>query len=116
MRRVLVVEDSPTQREHLRSLLDAGGYAVLLATTGSEALAAARRDPPTVVVSDIVMPGMDGYALCRQIKADRALKDTPVLLVTALSGPHDILSALECGADSVIRKPFDEQDLLSRVA
>ena len=116
MRRVLVVEDSPTQREHLRSLLEAGGYAVLLATTGSEALAAARRDPPTVVVSDIVMPGMDGYALCRQIKADRALKDTPVLLVTALSGPHDILRALECGADSVIRKPFDEQYLLSRVA
>src|SRR3989304_6056225 len=103
MRRVLVVEDSPPQAEHLRNLLEAGGYAVVLAATGREALATARREPPTVVVSDIVMPEMDGYALCRQIKADGALQDTPVLLVTALSGPRDILRALECGADSVMR-------------
>jgi len=116
MRRVLVVEDSPTQAAHLRSLLEAGGYAVALAASGREALQAARREPPAVVVSDIVMPEMDGYALCRRIKADEALRDTPVLLVTVLGGPHDIIRALECGADSVIRKPYDEQYLLSRVA
>src|SRR3990170_2685022 len=85
MRRVLVVEDSPTQAAHLRSLLEAGGYAVVLAASGREALQA-------------------------------ALRDTPVLLVTVLGGPHDIIRALECGADSVIRKPYDEQYLLSRVA
>ncbi len=113
---VLVVEDSPTQGEHLRALLEAGGYTVTLATTGRGALAAARRDPPTVIISDIVMPEMDGYVLCRQIKADEALEGTPVVLVTALSGPHDIIKALECGADGVIRKPYDEQYLLSRVS
>src|SRR3990170_641938 len=116
MRRVLVVEDSPTQAAHLRSLLEAGGYAVALAASGREALQAARREPPAVVVSDIVMPEMDGYALCRRIKADEALRDTPVLLVTVLGGPHDIIRAVECGADGVIRKPYDEQYLLSRVA
>src|SRR3972149_2450489 len=116
MRRVLVVEDSPTQAAHLRSLLEAGGYAVVLAPGGRGALQAARREPPAVVVSDIVMPEMDGYALCRRIKADEALRDTPVLLVTVLGGPRDIIRALECGAAGVIPKPHDEQYLLSRDA
>ncbi|MBI4013345.1 MAG: response regulator, partial [Candidatus Rokubacteria bacterium] len=115
-RRVLVVEDSPTQAEQLRQLLEDGGYTVTVAANGRQALAAARQDPPTLIISDIVMPEMDGYTLCREIKSDETLKDTPVVLVTVLSSPHDIISALECGADSVIRKPYDESDLLSRLS
>ena len=114
-RRVLVVDDSRTQAEALRGLLDAGGYAVTIAASGREALTAARRDPPALVVSDIVLPEMDGYALCRTIKSDDELKSTPVVLVTAFSGPHDIIKALECGADSFVRKPYDTDDLLARL-
>jgi CheY-like chemotaxis protein len=115
-RKVLIVEDSATQAEQLRHALEESGYTVAVTANGIQALAAARNDPPTVIISDIVMPEMDGYALCRHVKADRALKDIPVVLVTALSGPHDIVRALECGADSVIRKPYDEHDLLSRLS
>ncbi len=115
-RRVLIVEDSATQAEQLQHALEESGYTVAVTANGVQALAAARNDPPTVIISDIVMPEMDGYALCRHVKADRALKDIPVVLVTALSGPHDIVKALECGADSVIRKPYDERYLLSRLS
>ncbi|MBI2493377.1 MAG: response regulator, partial [Candidatus Rokubacteria bacterium] len=114
--RILAVEDSPTQAEQLRHVLEEGGYEVIVAANGSQALSEARRHPPIAVVSDIVMPEMDGYTLCRRLKADAELKDIPVILVTELSGPHDILRALECGADSVIRKPYDERYLLSRLS
>jgi PAS domain S-box-containing protein len=115
-RKILIVEDSPTQAEQLRHALEESGYTVTVAANGVQALAATRDDPPTVIISDIVMPEMDGYGLCRHVKADQALKDIPVILVTALSGPHDIVRALECGADSVIRKPYDERYLLSRLS
>ena len=114
--RILAVEDSPTQAAQLQHVLERGGYEVIVAANGSVALFEARRHPPIAVVSDIVMPEMDGYALCGRLKADPELKDIPVILVTALSGPHDIIKALECGADSVIRKPYDERELLSRLS
>ncbi|MBI2159534.1 MAG: response regulator [Candidatus Rokubacteria bacterium] len=114
--RILAVEDSPTQAEHLRHVLEEGGYEVIVAANGAQALSEAHRHPPIAVVSDIVMPGMDGYALCRRLKADAELKDVPVILATELSGPHDIVRALECGADSVIPKPYDERSLLSRLS
>ncbi len=114
--RILAVEDSPTQAEQLRHVLEGGGYEVIVAANGSQALSEALRHPPIAVVSDIVMPEMDGYTLCRRLKAAAELKDVPVILVTELSGPHDILRALDCGADSVIRKPYDERYLLSRLS
>jgi len=112
---VLVVEDSPTQAEHLRQMLQECGYAVRIAPDGESALAAARERKPTLILSDIVMPGIDGYELCRQVKADAILEDIPVILVTSLVGPHDILKGLECGADNFVTKPYDTGYLLSRV-
>jgi two-component system sensor histidine kinase/response regulator len=67
--RVLIVEDSPTQAEKLRSSLEAHRYAVVVAADGAQAIAIARERPPDIVITDIVMPGMDGYGLCGQIKA-----------------------------------------------
>ncbi len=113
--RVLVAEDSPTQAEQLKHLLEEAGYAVVVAGNGADALALALKNPPVVIISDVVMPGVDGYALCKQVKSTKSLRDCPVLLLTALSSPHDVIKALECGADSVIRKPYDEQYLLSRL-
>ncbi|MGH9789375.1 MAG: response regulator [Candidatus Acidiferrales bacterium] len=112
---ILVVEDSPTQAERLRHMLEAHGYAVRVAKNGREALERVRVSKPTLIISDVVMPEMDGYALCRQIKSEAPLRDTPVLLVTSLSSPRDVLKGLECGADNFIRKPYDEKYLLARI-
>ncbi|MHB8743444.1 MAG: GGDEF/EAL domain-containing response regulator [Sulfuricaulis sp.] len=112
---VLIAEDSPTQSEQLRHLLEQHDFQVTVAANGQQALAAARRRKPALVISDIVMPRMDGYALCQAIKSDKKLKDVPVMLVTSLAGAQDVMKGLECGADNFIRKPFDEKYMLARV-
>jgi two-component system sensor histidine kinase/response regulator len=112
---ILIAEDSPTQAEKLSHYLSARGHDVTVARNGKQALAAALESKPAMVITDVVMPEMDGYSLCRQIKSSPSLKDVPVVLVTSLSRPQDIVKGLECGADSFIRKPYDEKYLLSRV-
>ncbi|MGC1372310.1 MAG: response regulator [Candidatus Sulfotelmatobacter sp.] len=111
---ILIAEDSLTQAARLEHLLRGQGYEVRIAGSGKEALAAARKKPPTILISDIVMPEMDGYTLCKQIKSDDKLKDVPVVLLTSLTAAEEVLKALECGADSFIRKPYDAEYLLSR--
>jgi len=112
---ILIAEDSPTQAAQLAALLEENGYAVKVAPNGRAALAAARARRPTLVISDVVMPELDGYGLCRELKNDPALKDIPVVLVTTLSDPLDVIRGLECGADNFIRKPYESRYLLSRV-
>ncbi|TMA85073.1 MAG: response regulator [Deltaproteobacteria bacterium] len=112
---ILIAEDSPTQAEHLRYLLHENGHRVTVARDGKEALAMAREHTPAMIISDIVMPEMDGYALCREIKAQAALKKIPVILLTSLTSPVDIIRGLECGADNFIPKPYDEDFLLSHI-
>jgi DNA-binding response OmpR family regulator len=112
---VVVAEDSPTQAEVLREALSGAGYAVTLAGNGVDALAAARRIRPAVIISDVVMPDMDGYQLCRVVKADPALRDIPVMIVTSLREIDGIVMALESGADNFIRKPFEPDALLARL-
>jgi PAS domain S-box-containing protein len=113
--KVLIAEDSRTQAEQLRFLLEEQGYGVTAAANGKEALAAAQAQKPSLLISDVVMPEMDGYDLCRAIKTDERLKDIPVILLTSLSDPRDVIRGLECGADNFIRKPYDERYLLSRI-
>ncbi|HVS70966.1 MAG TPA: response regulator [Phycisphaerae bacterium] len=112
---ILIAEDSPTQAERLRYTLERQGYHVDAAKNGREALAKARASRPTLVISDIVMPEMDGYELCQSIKADPALQDVPVILVTTLSDPQDVIRGLECRADNFVIKPYDDQYLVSRI-
>jgi two-component system cell cycle response regulator len=113
---VLVVEDSPTQAESYKALLEESGYRVCLAAHGGLALAAARLHRPALIISDVLMPEMDGHELCRQIRADPALADLPVLLLTQLNEPADIIRGLDCGADSfLIKSSGDDVQLLSRV-
>lgn len=112
---ILLAEDSPTQAEKLRHLLEGHGYTVTTARDGQEALASARRRKPTLIISDILMPELDGYGLCKAIKADEKLNGIPVILMTTLSDSRDVIRGLECGADNFIRKPYDERYLLSRV-
>ncbi|HEX6588642.1 MAG TPA: response regulator [Longimicrobiales bacterium] len=113
MKRILVVEDSPTQAQRLEELL-AREYDVTLTSSAEQALKRIG-EGFDLVVSDIVMPGMTGYDLCRRIKADDALRELPVLLLTSLSDPMDIVRGLEAGADNYITKPYDPAHLLARI-
>ena len=112
---ILIVEDSPTQAQQLQYILEQQGYQVTHAANGHLALDAAQRHKPDLVISDVVMPEMDGYELCRRLKADISLNDVPVILVTTLSDPGDVIRGLECGADNFILKPYDEHHLVNRV-
>ncbi len=115
MARVLIVEDSPTQAAQLELLLEVRGFETEVARDAEAALAAVRRQLPDVVVSDIVMPGLSGYDLCRQIKADPASAIVPVILVSSLNEPMDIIKGLECGADNFLTKPYQAEHLIHRV-
>jgi PAS domain S-box-containing protein len=112
---ILIAEDSSTQAMSLQYLLEEQGYRVTVSENGRAALEAARRRKPTLVISDIVMPELDGYGLCRALKSDPDLADVPVLMVTTLNDPEDVLRGLEAGADSFILKPYDDPFLLNRV-
>ena len=111
---VLVVEDNPELREvitaHLRPL-----YRVAEAAEGAAALRIARERRPALIVSDVLMPGVDGLALCRRLKADEHLGDTPVVLLTAKASSEDRLEALQASADDFLSKPFAAPELLARV-
>ena len=112
---ILLIEDSLTQAESTRRILEKAGYRVRIESNGREALAALKREPAHVVLTDIVMPGMDGYALCRNIKDDESIWDTPVILLTSLSDPEDVIRGLAAGADNFIIKPFEPAYLISRI-
>jgi len=117
--RVLVVEDSATQAMQLAALLEEAGYAVDVARSGEQALArlapgGASADVD-LVLSDVVMPGIDGYELCRRIKDGLHRPDLPVVLLTSLTDPLDIVRGLESGADNYVTKPYDPVRLLARL-
>ncbi|HEV8430059.1 MAG TPA: response regulator [Pyrinomonadaceae bacterium] len=112
---ILIAEDSPTQAQRLQHILQQQGYSITIATNGHLALEAAQQRRPTLIISDVIMPEMDGYELCQRVKAEPALADVPVILVTTLSDPQDVIRGLECRADNFILKPYDERYLLNRV-
>jgi len=112
---ILVVEDSPTQAQHLRSILAAAGYEVAVAGNGAEALHLIALRRPAMVICDVVMPVMDGYEFCRRVKSDPRFREIPVLLLTALSDPQAIFKGLASGADFYSLKPYDCFVLRERV-
>ena len=112
---ILIVEDSRTQARQLADILIPLGYRISIAYNGKEALVLLKEQKPTIVVADIVMPEMDGYELCKAIKSDSKFMDIPVLLLTQLSDPKEIIKGLESGADDFIVKPYSEELLLTRL-
>ena len=112
--RILVVDDTPANVRLLEAVLGPRGYEMLTAGSGPEALEAVTRDRPDLVLLDILMPGMDGYEVCRRLRADPVNSVLPVIMITA-SGNEEKLRALEAGADDFIAKPFDQAELLARV-
>lgn len=113
---ILIVEDSDVQAFSLKKLLVESGYSVRVARNGVEGLGLIRERKPAVVISDIVMPVMDGYEMCRRVKDDRALREIPLILLTTLTDTEDIIKGLNAGADNYVTKPYDPDYLLKRVA
>ena len=112
---ILVVEDSPIQAEHIKHLLEQNNYSVTVADTGEHALAFLEKRKPALIISDIIMPEMNGFELCRRIKASENSNDIPVILLTTLSDSGDVLEGLACGADNFITKPYSEKYFLKHV-
>jgi signal transduction histidine kinase len=112
---ILIAEDSPTQAENLSYFLERHGYQVVAAKNGRVALNMVADHKPDLLISDIVMPEMDGYELCHCIRSNQELRDLPIIFLSVLSDPTDIMKSLECGADSFIIKPFKEEPLIERI-
>jgi PAS domain S-box-containing protein len=116
MTKLLVVDDNEQNRYLLQALLIRHGYDVIVAADGGEALEKARDNPPDMIITDILMPGMDGYALCRQWKRDEKLNEIPFVFCTATyTDPKDEQIALSMGAARFIRKPQEQQALLDMI-
>jgi len=113
--RVLVVDDTAANLKLLEDLLGFHGYDVDVAESGEEALAAIKRDPPDLVLLDVVMPGLSGYDVCLAIRADPALAMLPVVMVTALENREERVRGLEAGADDFLSKPVNPPELIARV-
>ncbi len=113
--KILIVEDSPTQAQQLQHILEQEGYEVGIARNGRLALKMVPQFRPALIISDVIMPEMDGYELSRRIKTQPDLRNIPVILVTTMSDPQDVIRGLECGADNFVLKPYDERYMLARV-
>ncbi len=116
MARILVADDSPAEREMLRRALAAAGHDVILACDGNEAEHHLRASPPDILVLDIVMPGRDGYQICRHLKADPQLSATPVIMISAKGLQSDIYWGLRQGACDYLVKPFSPDQLVATIA
>jgi len=112
---IMGVEDSMVQAKKLKRFLDDRNLNNQMFSDATEALAYAKENPPALIISDIVMPVMDGYTFCREVKNHDLLKEIPVILLTSLSDPLDIIKGLQAGADNFITKPYEEQYLFSRI-
>jgi putative two-component system response regulator len=112
---ILIVDDNPLGREALGDVLEPEGYIVAFAADGPEALLKASELQPDVVLLDVMMPGMDGYEVCRRLRSDERLAEMPVLMVTALDDRTSRLRGIEAGADDFISKPFDRIEMRARM-
>ncbi len=113
--RILVVDDTPANAKLLSDLLTYNGYEVVTAASGAEALGKVETGQPDLVLLDIIMPGMDGYEVCRTIRKNPATEILPVVMVTSLDPAEERINGLEAGADDFLAKPVDEHELLVRV-
>jgi two-component system cell cycle response regulator len=113
--RVLVVDDLPTNVKVLEAKLTADYFTVITATSGKEALAAAKESAPDIILLDVMMPEMDGFETCQRLKADTETAHIPVVMVTALSDVSDRVTGLEAGADDFLTKPVNDVTLFARI-
>jgi len=112
---ILIIEDDNIVARTVERCLRGGEFHVSVANTGVEGLQISRRQPPDMVILDVIMPGMDGYAVCREMRSDPMLKDVPILFLTAKAKEEDRITGFLAGADDYLSKPFNVDELLLRV-
>lgn len=112
---VLAIEDSLVQAKRLEYFFKEYNINYQLFTNAEDAYIGVLKEKPELIISDIVMPGMDGYEFCDKIKSDENMASIPVILLTSLQDPHDIIKGLQAGADNFITKPYDNKYLFSRI-
>jgi len=114
-KRILVVEDQPDNRQIIRDMLADTGYEIAEAENGEEALAAIAKARPDLILMDIQLPIMDGYAATRRIKTDPALKSIPIIAVTSYALSGEEKKAREAGCDDYVPKPYSPRQLLAKI-
>jgi DNA-binding NarL/FixJ family response regulator len=113
---VLIVDDVPDNLAVLHDALDAYGYTVRVATDGARALESARRAPPDMILLDAVMPGLDGFETCRQLKSELATRQIPVIFMTGLTDTDHVVQGFQAGGIDYVTKPIRPQEVLARIA
>ena len=112
---ILIVDDESSARETICAILDGSDYHLELTENGSQAILMAKKTNPDLILLDVMMPEMDGFEVCRQLRADPFLREVPILLLTSLDDRASRLSGLRAGADDFLSKPIDPQELRARV-
>jgi DNA-binding response OmpR family regulator len=113
--KVLIADDEPNIVLSLEYMMKREGHDVVVARDGREALEAIRRERPRLVLLDAMMPGMSGFAVCEAVRADAALRDTRILMLTAKGRETDVARGMGAGADAYITKPFSTRELAQKV-
>jgi DNA-binding response OmpR family regulator len=114
--RILAVDDSPTILEMIKAILIAGGYEVITAADGAEALETARAQVPDLILLDVMLPKLDGYRVCRLLKFDQKYKQIPIIMLTAKSEEQSMATGIRTGANQYLTKPIEPEKLLAAVA
>lgn len=112
---ILIVDDQVVMRDTIALLLAKENYHLVFAEDGRKALVLAEKVTPDIVLLDIMMPGMDGFEVCRRLRADPKMATVPIIMVTALNDRHSWVTGIEAGADEFVFKPFDTVELRTRV-
>ena len=112
---ILCIDDEPRALEFYRDLLEPRGYRTLTVTDGLQGLAVAQQDPPDVILLDVMLPGLSGFDICRKFRADDALRNIPIILITARDDPNVAITGWEAGADRTLRKSADAESILAAI-
>src|SRR5688572_22417683 len=113
--RILLIEDEPQNIQAVSAILKEQGYQTSVALNGQQGLDLLAHFRPDLILLDIMMPGLDGYEVCRRIKASKLWREIPVIFLTAMTDPNDIVNGFEAGAVDYVPKPFNAPELLARV-
>src|ERR1044072_5945902 len=115
MSTILIVDDEPTAREALLAMLEGEHYELQLAKDGMQALQMLEQLQPDLILMDVMMPGLDGFEVCRRIRSTPQLAEVPIILLTALDDRASLVRGIEAGADDFLSKPADRRELMARV-
>jgi len=115
-KKILVVDDEPDISKLIKARMESAGYSVFTAFDGAEALKAVKENMPDLILLDVMLPKMDGYQVCRLLKFDEKSKHIPIIMLTARAGESDKEKSVEAGADAYLTKPFQTEELLSKIS